>query len=182
MANSPDTPAREARREVDRLPFHRPWTIEALVAALALTRDRPITIAELAPALSRQCTALWVAEVGVDRIFVRSGLTELHREIAIAHELGHILLQHTLTGSQRTDYLQRVFPLVPVQLLEASAGLPCSPLARSNYDHPFEQQAEWFARLLIARADQYRQVLVPDGATPAQRRMLENAARTFGWS
>lgn len=152
------------------------------MATLALARDRPIELEVLPASLTQYCTALWVAANGVDRIFVRPGLTALQREVAIAHELGHILLQHTLSGSRRTEYLKQLFPLMPTRILSESHGLPCSPLARSNYDHPFEQQAEWFARLLVTRAEEYRAVLVPEGATPAQRRMLESAARTFGWS
>lgn len=182
LAASGSPPAAEAQRAVDGLPFHRPWTIEALVAALSLARDRPITIGALVPSLGQYCTALWVASEGVDRIYVRDDLTHFQREVAIAHELGHILLQHTLTGSHRLDYLQHLFPLVPARILAENHGLPCSPLTRSAYDHPFEQQAEWFARLLVTRADEYRQVLVPAGASPAQRRMLENAAKTFGWA
>lgn len=176
-ASDPETVAAAA---VAQVPFRRPWTIEAAIATLSLERDRPITLHDLPPDLVNECSAAWVPTANSDQVHVRPDLTGVPREIAIGHELGHILLQHTLSAEERESYLASLFPLMPARIVANVLTLPCS-LARSNYEHPFELQAEWFARLLIARADEYRDTIIPANATAAQRRMLEKAAQTFGW-
>lgn len=173
-------PESVAAAALEQVPFRRPWSIDAAIAALSLARDRPITLHELPPALAVHCSALWVPTANSDKVFVRTDLTDVPREVAIGHELGHILLQHTLSDEDRKSYLATLFPLMPPQIVANVFALPCS-LARSNYEHPFEMQAEWFARLLVARADEFRAAIIPANATAAERRMLEQAARTFGW-
>ncbi|GAA4684959.1 ImmA/IrrE family metallo-endopeptidase [Gordonia humi] len=172
-----------AKKLVDGLPMHRPWSITALIAQLSLDNDRPIVVAPLPDDLAPYCTAAWLGEDALDRIYVSDRLTEVQREVAIAHELGHILLAHELSHADRTSYLQQMFPAIPERFLAAIFGTPCTPLTRSNYDHPYERQAEWFARLLISRADEYRSNLLPDGrkATLRQQRILDRAATVFGW-
>lgn len=163
--------------------MHRPWSIRSLITHISLDRERPITLHPLPSALADYCTAAWVSKPHLDSIYVRPNLTPVLEDTAIAHELGHILLAHTLTDQERESYLQQMFPAVPPTFLPLLFGTPCTPLARSNYDHPFERQAEWFARLLMARADEYRAGLLPDGrrATEKQQRILDRAAAAFGW-
>lgn len=173
---------RAAYDVVESLPFFRPWTIESLVAKVSLSRGRPIALRRLPDDLAKHCSAAWFPKPHADYVYIRDQLTDVQREISISHELGHILLAHTLTDDERADYLKEIFPRVPREVLTLHvASMQCSPLARCNYEHPFEQQAEWFARLLISKADQYRDVLVPDHATPTQRRMLVQASQVFGW-
>lgn len=179
LTTTPD-PETVAAAAVAQVTFRRPWSIEAAIATLSLERNRPITLHDLPPALSEHCSAVWVPTANSDKVFVRTDLTDVPREIAIGHELGHILLQHTLSAEERESYLASLFPLMPPQIVANIFALPCS-LARSNYEHPFELQAEWFARLLVARADEYRDTIIPANANHAQRRMLDQAARTFGW-
>lgn len=173
-------PQQVAAAALGQVSFRRPWTIEAAIAALSLDRQRPITVHLLPDNLAETCSGLWIPQSNSDQIYIRQGLTALHREVAIAHELGHILLQHGLRDHERVDYLASLFPLVPPEMVGNVFALPCT-MARSNYEHPFEMQAEWFARLLVAKADLYRDVIIPDRATAAERRMLQKAAATFGW-
>ena len=173
----------EIAKLVADLPMHRPWSIRSLIAHLSLDRDRPISIQPLPTELGAYCTAAWVSKPLLDTIYIRTDLDPTHEEVAIAHELGHILLAHTLSDHDRVTYLQQMFPAVPPAFLPLLFGTPCTPLTRSNYEHPFEWQAEWFARLLISRADAYRSGLLPDGrrATDKQQRILDRAAAAFGW-
>lgn len=163
--------------------MHRPWSIDALIAQISLEHERPIVVRALPEELTPHCSAAWTSEPSLDRIYVSTDLSAVQREIAIAHELGHILLAHTLTEADRLSYLREMFPLVPPAFLPAILGTPCTPLTRSNYAHPYERQAEWFARLLVSRAEEYRIDLLPDGrmATPSQQRILARAAAVFGW-
>jgi hypothetical protein len=173
-------PQRIALAALEHIPFQRPWTIETAIAALSLDRRRPITLHALPATLAESCSGLWIPLPNSDQIYIRRDLTAVQREVAIAHELGHILLQHGLPDADRNDYLASLFPLVPRDMVSSVFALPCT-MARSNYEHPFEMQAEWFARMMVAKADQYREVIIPDSATDSERRMLQDAAATFGW-
>lgn len=169
-----------ASKALDQISFHRPWTIETAIAALSLDRQRPITLHVLPDSLADACSGLWIPQANTDQVYIRRDLTGAQREVAIAHELGHILLRHGLPDAERDDYLASLFPLVPRDMVADVFALPCT-LARSNYEHPYEMQAEWFARLMVAKADLYRDVIIPASATEADRRMLQRAAATFGW-
>lgn len=173
-------PQKIASAALAEVSFRRPWTIEAAIAALSLDRQRPITVHQLPVSLAEACSGLWIPRLNTDQIYIRQDLTDVQREVAIAHELGHILLQHTLSDRERVDYLASLFPSVPRVVVGNVFALPCT-MARSNYEHPFEMQAEWFARLMVAKADQYRDVIIPDRATESERRLLQKAASTFGW-
>ncbi|MBA4023932.1 MAG: hypothetical protein C0482_16355 [Gordonia sp.] len=179
MTSSSD-PRQVAATALNQIPFHRPWSIETAIAALSLDRQRPITLHDLPDTLADSCSGLWIPQANTDQVYIRRGLIGAQREVAIAHEIGHILLEHGLPDTDRDDYLSSLFPLVPRDIVAEMFALPCT-LARSNYEHPFEMQAEWFARLMVAKADLYRDVIIPPSATEADRRMLMRAAATFGW-
>lgn len=171
-----------AERAIAGLSLRRPWSMQRFIEELSLHRDRPIEIVDgLGEYESQDFSGIWIPLPGKDLIRVRSGVSPVSREGIIAHEIGHILLGHEVAPEERLQYYRRTTPTIPdvviKRLMDQQACL------RSNFDAPFERQAEWFATLLMQAVEPLRRILFSDkDITPRQRLMLERAAALFGWA
>lgn len=174
-----------ARSLMDTLWLPRPWSLSQFVAHLELERRRPIRIMDIdptvAPNLATRVTGLWKPQDGYDLILVSSLVDANHREHVVAHELGHILLwsHHQRNDPPTLHYLIRTFPHLPKTLLARQALALCA--ARTAFEHPVERQAEWFALMLGAAAEDRKRPIVRPDAPPRARIMAERAAAVFGW-
>jgi hypothetical protein len=84
--------ARAGRRLASRLELPDPWSIEDLCGSVAARRGRPIIILER-PGHDDSITATLLSTVVADYVFCRSDLRGGHREHAICHEIGHLLIR-----------------------------------------------------------------------------------------
>lgn len=183
MSADPDRAVASALLETLWLP--RPWSFAQFVAHLELERRRPIRIVDIdysvAPKLATKVSGLWKPQSGYDLVLVSPLVVPDHREHVVAHELGHILLWNFLQRNEppTLQYLIRTFPYLPKSLLARQAVTLCA--ARTAFESPIERQAEWFALLLGAAAEERKRPIVRAGAPPRARLMAERAAAAFGW-
>ncbi|UNN05253.1 hypothetical protein [Rhodococcus opacus] len=171
-----------AERAVARMPMQRPWSLDRLIAELSLQRGRPIVTAPLQrkSKLSGEVSGLWVPREDRDLVFYRDGATGMQRDAIICHELGHIVLSHgRLSREAVARYNSRLNSRLPREMITRFSTPLC--LMRSQYEEPVERQAEWFSRILLGKGSELTAPLVPEDASPRHRRMLERAARAFGW-
>jgi IrrE N-terminal-like domain len=124
-------------------------TIEDLCAAIATVRGRPIVL-EAYP-MPRKLDGCWIASETTDYLLYAADADPVAQEHAIAHELAHVLLAHSLAQID----LAGLFPggdftPVPsiVRRLRAETAHP--------QDTPAEQEAEFLAMLLEERLAQSR--------------------------
>jgi hypothetical protein len=129
-----------------------PFELALFLQQLGERRGRPIIVVDeptLAEMPEDNICGLWVEFTDVDQLYVRAGLAPLHREAAVLHEVGHMMLDH-VTGDDAEGYSG----LVPA--LAASGALNVHRTrARSQYEDPLERDAERFARAVLARAGRY---------------------------
>jgi hypothetical protein len=92
---------------------------------------------------------MWVATAQADHIFHAPGASALHQQNIILHEIGHMLAEHTMAGSDLAALLTNLDPAVVQRVL-----------ARTRYSTPQEEEAEMIAALILAEA----------GWTPAEPR------------
>jgi|GEM_PF-4732559 len=171
-----------AERALADLTLRRPWSMDRFIVKLSLQRDRPLEIIDgLGEYESQDFSGIWIPLPEKDLIRVRSGLGEVEREGVIAHELGHIILGHTITTEERLEYYSRTTPSIPSTVIQRL--IDQQACLRSNFDSPRERQAEWFSTLLMQAVEPLRRSLFSDeNLTPQRRLMLERAASVFGWS
>ncbi|MBN1483578.1 MAG: hypothetical protein JXA37_02555 [Chloroflexia bacterium] len=114
-----------------------------LLDAVSADRRRRLLVRERA--LPPEFSALWLATNIHDLIVVAMGLSRLQRDLAVAHECSHMLLEH---GSQVLT--------TPKQLEQAlSTTEALFVLARSGcgYDEEQERAAELLATEICLRLD-----------------------------
>lgn len=125
------------QRALAKTAFPEPFTMTAFVAAVAEQRGRRIElIATRAPA--GPC-GLLVATPTADYI-IYDGSSSLHRDHTIAHELGHLVLEH------------------PLAVIEYSDRTAADRLSRAvvPYTADDEHDADLFAAMVLARAERAR--------------------------
>lgn len=147
---------RQVRRRcqalVDGLRLPRPFSVDALVAALGAQRGRPIRLFALPPGMVVNACGLWVATDTQDEIYVEEKTTAMHREHIMLHELGHILCEHE---SGEDVSLARFLPDLSPELIQRL-------LARTSYSTLQEQEAELVASLIRTAAGAVT-AATPDG-------------------
>ncbi|MFB7053367.1 secondary metabolite protein [Streptomyces vinaceus] len=83
---------------------------------------------------------MWIrTEAGVDYIFVHENTSRVHQDHIIAHEIGHIIRGHGLTGGPAgapgEDRLDRLVPHLDPAKVRVMLG-------RTDYVHEEEREAE----------------------------------------
>jgi hypothetical protein len=145
-------PSRLPETLVAGMDLPTPFDLTGFLEQLGERRGRPIVVVDeptLAAVPEDNICGLWVEFTDVDQLYVRAGLAPLHREAAVLHEVGHMMLDHA-TGDDTELYSG----LVPT--LNASGALNVHRTrARSQYEDPLERDAERFARAVLARAGRY---------------------------
>ena len=109
--------------------------IDALVQRVADHRERRIQLLAYQFPESVEVSGMWLALPDQDVIAYPSGATEMRRCAVVGHEIGHMLLDHDVSGLGKTLDL---------------ADVPVSRfLAREHYNNAEEAAAERIATLVV---------------------------------
>nr|QJS06145.1 hypothetical protein [Cryobacterium sp.] len=162
--------------------------MDQFVASEARRRRRPITVVESRDLISLTAGVtgqLWTREQA-DEIVLPPGLTSDERRYAIAHEMGHLLLGHPQRASP--DAWIAWFDALPPHLVRKRAAAFTCQLHSGATIAPtdstpgtIEQEAEWFASLLLAEVDDRRYRIAARRGADKTAQMLDRLARTFGY-
>lgn len=141
----PGHPLRERCEErIRALGVPQPVQLDVLCARVAALRGRPLVLMpeKLAHGAAEAPCGLWLAkedhDVIVYDVTIDSGS---HRLNTIAHEVGHIVMDHPPDLEHLERYRAHVDGRAVTKIL-----------ARTNYDTEQEREAEVFAWLLLGRA------------------------------
>lgn len=147
----PDASTRQLRRRVEAriaaLDIPDPFDIDVLCDRVARRQGRPI---ELRPMHEDDPTVpcgLWLQMPTRDVILFEASASTPHRDLIVAHELGHLLANHPCDPRLLEEYRTRVMPD-----LALNPDLLTRVLGRVSYTTPAEQEAELFAWLLLHRS------------------------------
>ncbi|WP_225730974.1 MULTISPECIES: hypothetical protein [unclassified Nocardia] len=133
-----------------------PWNRDRFLTELGALRGRPI---ELMPVASTPLTGLlgagrgtpcglWLECAAADVIAFDAGTTDYHVDQIIAHEAGHMLLDHGADTSG-LEGLQELLPDIDPATIRRVLG-------RSQFGDHQEDEAEMFADLLLSSTSRYR--------------------------
>ncbi|NMN99300.1 hypothetical protein [Antrihabitans stalactiti] len=171
---------------LQRLPFSRPWSIERFIADLGFQLGRLIKVEELPRAISErgEISGLWVPTDLVDVVLVKQGAAGKYREHIICHEIAHVVMAHRADSARLKSYIEqtlsRAAPGITPEMVERLAGTPVC-LARTDFTHPIEREAEWLATLIMGHADELRQELYSEPAEQRDRELVRRVAALIGW-
>lgn len=136
---------RLSRRFVKGLDLPPAADVRELIPAIQRISGHPIRLAP-APAGSFQgICGMWIrTAAGIDYIFVHENTSRVHQDHIIAHEIGHIIRGHGLTGTgagaarqqpPTADQLDRLVPHLDPAKVRVMLG-------RTDYVHEEEREAE----------------------------------------
>lgn len=170
---------RRCRTALQQVPLPGRFSLEDFCQQVAEHRGRPLRlVTSPVPAQpdSQPCGA-WFARDEEDLVFVEPGVSPLHREHIVLHELGHMLCGHRPVQSVSTPVPTALFP-------SSSPDLIALMLGRSTYDEPHEAEAEMFATMVGARIGQRSEAPEPSllfspAAAPATSQVLAALSRTL---
>ncbi|MEJ8647756.1 hypothetical protein WKI65_06585 [Streptomyces sp. MS1.AVA.3] len=121
--------------------------MQGLVDAVAVRRNKPITITEVP--LPQQVSGFCARGKDRDFIVVDSTANELTRLHASLHELFHLWEEHPADGGSSDQ------PMTEETVRQLLPGLKAGPvlqiLNRSHYDSAHERRAEAFATVMLQR-------------------------------
>ncbi len=137
------------QRLVSSLKFPDPWDRNALVENVAEMRGRAITLiptGDVALLAGGPC-GLWLKREDDDVVLYEDGTSDYHIDQIVAHELGHMLLEHDVSRRSQLDagMLKSLFSYLDPAAIVAALG-------RSAYTDQDEHDAELFASLVILEA------------------------------
>ncbi|WP_431949238.1 hypothetical protein [Nocardia lijiangensis] len=133
-----------------------PWNREKFLDALGEWRGRPIELMSIesvalpgvwGPARGTPC-GLWLDTGAADVIAYAAGTTDFHIDQIIAHEAGHMVLDHD-AGADGLTGLQELLP-------DIAPGTIRRVLGRSDFADSQEDEAELFADLLLSSTSRWR--------------------------
>ncbi|MGX1809298.1 hypothetical protein ACWIGI_26550 [Nocardia sp. NPDC055321] len=133
-----------------------PWDRDEFLSALGQWRGRPIQLLAVeadalpgvwTPARGTPC-GLWLDTEDADVIAYAAGTTDFHVDQIIAHEAGHMVLDHDAGTDGMTGLLQLLPDLDPATIRRV--------LRRSEFADHQEDEAELFADLLLSGVSRYR--------------------------
>ncbi len=133
-----------------------PWDRGRFVDALGEWRGRPIELMAVeadalpgvwGPVRGTPC-GLWLDTVAADVIAYAAGTTDFHVDQIIAHEAGHMVLDHD-AGADGLTGLAELLPDVDLATIRRV-------LRRSEFADHQEDEAELFADLLLSSTSRWR--------------------------
>ncbi|SUD49565.1 Uncharacterised protein [Nocardia otitidiscaviarum] len=145
-----------AAREAVMALVPSPWNRDAFLRALGEWRGKPIELmpvesallpGTLDPGRGTPC-GLWLDCTDVDVIAYDSATSDYHIDQIIAHETGHMLLDHDADGAGLLG-VQQLLPDVDPALIRRVLG-------RSQFADHQEAEAELFADLLLVGVSRWR--------------------------
>lgn len=183
------TPREVAEALVKELDPGPTWSIESFVATESLRRDRPIQVVEMPSGIhvSGDITGELWPYADRDEIVVAPHLSLEEEQFVVVHEMGHVLLHHDRRVS--LEEIASLFDALPRDLVEfrlrsfaCKVGISYSatPESMSTLSRA-EQEAEWFATILLARIDEQRRRITSRHGQLRGSTMIDRLARTFGY-
>jgi hypothetical protein len=132
-----------------------------LCAHLAARRDRPIHLVAMALHAGRPC-GIWLRLPEMDVIAYESDTNPMHQDHIVAHELAHLVCDHTSLNGAGLNGAGLLFPDLDPSMVSAL-------LHRSNYCDQQELEAETMASLLLSSTGRLR--INPAGNTALTSRL-----------
>ncbi|WP_170201623.1 hypothetical protein [Actinocorallia herbida] len=88
---------------------------------------------------------MYIPTDSADHVFTIRGTTRYHREHIALHEIGHLLFEHEDSGMSVEELASFLLPSLDPAVVRKVLG-------RISYSDHQEEQAEYFASLVLARA------------------------------
>lgn len=133
-----------------------PFDVRRLCEGIAESRGRPIRLVAMPRPAGSPC-GMWVSTAETDYIIYEQDTSKLHQEHIIAHELGHLLSNHSTSGVLEAQAVSVLLPSLNPELVNRVLG-------RTHYSEQEEQTAELIATLILQRASRWR--LAADWTAP----------------
>jgi hypothetical protein len=138
---------------IELLDIPQPFDIVQFCARLERQRGRPIQLVQIATTPGAPC-GMWVPTAASDYI-LHDGITPIHRQHNILHEIGHMILGHR-GGSAGARIIGQLVPDLDPMLVESQLGsiirTSCEKRAIEGVDvkegELEEEEAEIFADLV----------------------------------
>ncbi|WP_412075450.1 hypothetical protein ACLF6K_05890 [Streptomyces xanthophaeus] len=138
------------RKVVRQLEIPAPYDVTEVCDLIERRRGRQLSVLPMAiPVYEGSPSGLWVETDDCDYILFQANTTRAHQEHIVAHEIGHMLLDHRSLPSDQDEVSQLLMPNLDPALVR-------TVLARTSYLDLEEQQAEVVASLLPMQAGQSR--------------------------
>lgn len=183
------TPREVAEALVKQLDPGPTWSIETFIATESLRRDRPIQVAKMPSGIhmSSDITGELWPYADRDEIIVAPDLSPEEEQLVVVHEMGHVLLKHDRRVS--LDELGPLFDALPPGIVEFRLRSFACKVEMTHHGIPdameelsrAEQEAEWFATILLARVDEQRRRITARHGQLRASAMIDRIARTFGY-
>ncbi|MEJ5913770.1 hypothetical protein [Pseudokineococcus sp. 1T1Z-3] len=147
----PKVDLRQLRRRVEgriaALDIPEPFNIDVLCDRIAQRQGRPIDLRPMHEDDPTVPCGMWLQMPSRDVILFEASASTPHRDLIVAHELGHLLANHPCDPRLLEAYRARAMPD-----LALNPDLLTRVLGRVSYTTPAEQEAELFAWLLLNRS------------------------------
>ncbi|GHF94146.1 MULTISPECIES: hypothetical protein [Amycolatopsis] len=121
----------------------RPFSLPSLLEQVSRLRGRPLYVHELpfAPGPDLPC-GMWIATEQADHVYHATGVSALHRQNIVLHELGHLVCDH---HPGEPDGIVALLPGLDPDMVR-------SVLLRTRYSSRQEREAEMIAALILEKA------------------------------
>jgi hypothetical protein len=133
-----------------------PWDLEVLVERIAAQRGRPIRLLG-GEFPAGEVSGLWLPVHDADLIYYDRNASPAVREQTVGHELGHLLMDHSLDDRGSGTAIEGQLGMV-----EISPALIERFLARTAYGTAIEAAAEEFGTRLLQAGHRRRGAPGPD--------------------
>jgi hypothetical protein len=169
---------RRSKSAVRALDLPTPFSVHALCANVAASRDRPIDLCPLVMPPDSP-SGVWAATPKRDYIFYEKDTTPLHQALIVSHELGHILFEHGTddlrpghgcsdqTAMSILGAAQLVLPDLDIQVISRL-------LNRTGYAYSADEEslAETFATTVVEEVNRLQPI--PEWEAPAHAADIRN--------
>ncbi|MER6316467.1 hypothetical protein ABT237_22235 [Streptomyces sp. NPDC001581] len=166
------------RDAVRRLEIPAPYDVNGVCDLIERRRGRPLSVLPMTiPVYEGSPSGLWVETDESDYILFQEKTSRAHQEHIVAHEIGHMLLNHRSLPSDQDEVARLLMPNLDPSLVR-------TVLARTSYEELEEQQAEVVASLLPLQAGRTQRRLssrhVPAGVANLVEHLERSLARGAG--
>ncbi|MEV4056188.1 hypothetical protein AB0J55_33705 [Amycolatopsis sp. NPDC049688] len=134
---------RACRVRLQDFPVPRPFSLPALLEQVSRSRGRDLHLHELPfpPGPDVPC-GMWIATAQADHVYHATGVSALHRQNIVLHELGHMVCDHRVA---EPDAVAALLPGLDPAMVQRV-------LMRTRYSTLQEREAEMIAALILEKA------------------------------
>lgn len=159
---------------ISALDIPEPFELTEFCHRLERKLGRAIHLVPITTPSGSPC-AMWVRTARTDYIFHDRGISLLHRQHIILHEIGHILFGHKDGPPFAQGLAQLILPDLEAELIESILG-------RTAYTRQEELEAETFAdlTLLVVQRPRYRDAEVALPRSPETAEIICRIEKAVG--